>query len=112
VGKVLSDYIESLIALDKELRKSPEEFELPEWSKSYILPHEYEQKGNLLQIEEELNLLRRRIDEQKRLINEIERNKVLFTGKGRILELQVKKVLEDLGITVRERVQQRAMPDN
>jgi hypothetical protein len=102
VQKVLSDYIESIIALDKDLRKNPEEFDLPEWSKSYILPHEYEQIGNLLQLEEELNTLRRRVDEQKRLINELERNKILFTGKGRVLELLVKKVFEDLGITVTE----------
>ncbi len=102
VEKVLRDYLQSIIALDKALQKSSEEFELPEWSKNYVLPHEYKYKGDLLQLEEELNMLRRRVDEQKRLITEIERNKILFTGKGKVLELQVKKIFEELGFTVTE----------
>src|SRR5260370_5121176 len=102
VEKVLRDYLQSIIALDKALQKSSEEFELPEWSKNYVLPHEYKYKGDLLQLEEELNMLRRRADEQKRLITEIERNKILFTGKGKVLKLQVKKIFEELGFTVTE----------
>src|SRR5258708_6620856 len=98
----LDGYIDSILTLDKELHKSPEEFELPEWSKSYVLPHEYEQKGDLLQLEEELNSIRRRVDEKKRLLFELEKQKILFTGTGRALELQVKKVFEDLGFTVAE----------
>ena len=100
--KIQEVYIDSLINLTAELQKTPNAFELPEWSKSYILPEEFKQKKELFQLEEELNTLMQRIDEQKSLITQLEANKILFTGKGRILELQIKKIFEELGFTVSE----------
>lgn len=97
---VLNAYIQSLIALDNELHKSPEEFVFPEWSNRYILPHEYEQKGDLLQLEEDLNAVRQKVGEKKRLISELVRNKILFLGTGDALVVHVKKVFEELGFTV------------
>jgi len=95
-------YIESLLSLAAELKKTPDDFELPKWSASYVLPQELEQRKQLRHLEEELNALQLRINQKQRLIAELERNKILFTSKGRVLELQVKKVFEDLGVDVME----------
>lgn len=95
-------YIESLMSLTAELKKTPGDFELPGWSASYVLSEELEQRKQLLLLEEELNALKLRVNQKQSLIAELERNKILFTGTGRVLELQVKKIFEDLGFDVTE----------
>ncbi len=102
IGSYLKVENGSLLSLAAELKKTPDDFELPKWSASYVLPQELEQRKQLRHLEEELNALQLRINQKQRLIAELERNKILFTSKGRVLELQVKKVFEDLGVDVME----------
>lgn len=100
--QIQTDFIDSLIALADVLQKTAEDFTLPEWSKSYHLPHEINEQEELLRLEEALNLLSRKISEKQVLLRALEMYKILFIGTGKLLELQVKKIFEELGFTVSE----------
>lgn len=97
-----SRFIDSLVSLIGELRKSTGEFDLPAWSTAYVLPQEDEQKMILANLESELSNVLAKISKQKEEILKLEEFKILFTGSGRALEVQTKKVFEELGFTVSE----------
>ncbi len=100
--QVEEEFISSLISLIEELKKDTGDFDLPAWSKGYILPSEEEARNTLAGLEKNLEEILIRISRQKNSIAELEKNKLLITGSGRALEVQVKKVLEELGFTVTE----------
>jgi hypothetical protein len=95
----ISIYFDSLLNLTEELQKKPEYFILPDWSKIYSLPNEHKQKNILLSLEEELQKITEEVIRNKNIIDDIEKNKILFTGSGYALEEQAKKVFEELGFT-------------
>jgi hypothetical protein len=96
------EFITSLIDLIEELNKDPGDFELPAWSKEYILPGETEERIHLISLEKDLEDILTQISRQKYAIAEQEKYKLLLSGSGRALEIQVKKVFEELGFTVIE----------
>ncbi len=101
-GEAEEEFIPSLIDLIEELKKDAGDFELPAWSKEYILPNETEERINLFSLEKDLEDILTNISRQKDVIAELEKYKLLLTGSGRALEIQVKKVFEELGFTVIE----------
>lgn len=95
-------FISSIVTLVNELMASTGNFSLPSWSNNYILPQEKEEKKALIALEQELSELISKISQQKEAILKIEEYKLLFTGSGRALEVQVKKVFSELGFQVTE----------
>lgn len=94
--------LESLLALFDELKKNAGDFEMPTWAGNYLLPNEEDQKNSLKVLEGELATLLARITEQKEKIVKLEQYKILICGSGRALEVQVRKILEEVGFTVQE----------
>ncbi len=95
-------FVNSLNTLIEELRKDVGDFELPLWSKTYVLPGESEEKIELLKFNDALSDLLAKISKQKESIAELEKQKILFTGSGTALEIQVKQVFEELGFDIVE----------
>lgn len=95
-------FIDSVIVLVDELKRSTGDFEQPSWSKEFILPDETEKNKQLDVLEKELASILEKINQQKEEIYMIEGYKILFTGSGRALEIQVAKVFEELGFNVEE----------
>jgi len=89
------DFIDSIAVLVEELQKKADDIELPIWSRHYSLPDEHDRRKNVLNLEEDLIKARQKILEEQELIVEIERNKILFVGTGKSLEIQVKKSLKN-----------------
>lgn len=95
-------FVNSLVALIEELRKDVGDFELPLWSKDYVLPEELKKKNELLKLNGELSNLLAKTSEKKESIAELETRKILFTGSGTALENQVRQIFEELGFDVVE----------
>jgi type II secretion system (T2SS) protein E len=97
--KAQKGFIDSLIGLMEESKRSMRDFKLPSWSATYILPQELEHRSDIQKLEQELNNIISEISKQKDSIPKLEQHKILFTGLGKILEDQVRKILEELGFT-------------
>ncbi len=102
VENAVEEFIESIVALVTELRRRTGEFELPPWSGKYNLPDENTARSELKDLNEELNDILAKVSQQKQVIAELEAYKILFTGTGKALEAQVRRVFEELGFTVQE----------
>jgi len=90
-------FIKSVIDLAKELQKETGDFTLPEWSKLFLLPGEDAQRSLLFQKESELQKLIANISLLKEKLANTEKYKLLISGTGRALEVQVEAVLKELG---------------
>ena len=90
-------FIKSITDLSKELQKETGDFSLPGWSKRFLLPSEDEQRTFLFQKEAELQKLLGNISSLKEKIANTEKYKLLLSGSGRALEVQVEAVLKELG---------------
>ena len=99
---MIDNFIGSIEELVRNLRKGADIFEPPSWSLNHSLLHESEMRKNLSSLEEELDTIRQKIAKEQELIAELEKDKILFLGSGRILETRVKKVLEELGFLATE----------
>ncbi|MBM6383116.1 MAG: hypothetical protein JSY10_03865 [Paenibacillus sp.] len=100
--KLQKDFIDSIITLVEELKHDTGDFVQPLWSNNFLLPNEENEKKELTIVENELALILEKINVQKETISKIESYKILFTGSGRALEIQVAKVFENLGFQVEE----------
>lgn len=96
------EFIDSVITLVDELKRETGDFEQPMWSQNFLLPNEVNSRKQLDTLEMELATILEKINKQKEEIYKIENNKILFTGSGRALEIQVEKILEELGFNVTE----------
>jgi hypothetical protein len=101
-SKISKAIIESIIYLVDELKKETGDFSLPSWAQSYDLPLEDKQKEDLRLLEENLNNLLLDIKSKKEQIIRLEEYKLLFTGTGRALETQVRRVFLEMGLDVSE----------
>lgn len=101
-GEKPAEILEALRDLVRDLQGNSGELELPEWSENFQLPTEVAQRGDLARLEQELQTLTDSIIAQKQKIADLDRYKLLFTGSGRALELQVARVFEALGFEVAE----------
>ena len=95
-------FVGSLIALIEELKKGAGNYELPPWSAAYVLPGELKMKKELRNLNDGLSEVLSRISKQKELVAELENYKTLFTGTGKALEAQTRRVFEELGFSVKE----------
>lgn len=95
-------FFQSILTLVEELKKSTGDFVLPIWSVDYLMPKEDIEVSNLKKYESELKKITNKISKQKKIIAELEEYKILFTGTGRALEIQIGKVLSELGFEVTE----------
>ncbi len=94
---VCNIFIKSITDLTKELQKTTGDFSLPEWSKRFLLPSENEQRSLLLQKEADLQKLLSNISSLKEKLANTAKYKLLISGSGRALEVQVEAVLKELG---------------
>lgn len=94
---VCNIFIKSILDLTKELQKETGDFTLPEWSKRFLLPGEDKQRAFLFQKEAELQKLITDISSLKEKLAKTEKYKLLLSGSGRALEVQVETVLKELG---------------
>lgn len=95
-------FIESIVKLDSALKSKVESEILPEWSNNYLLPDEHEEKGKLMELQKQIELLESRIIDQRQAIKDIEEYKILFTGTGTPLEQIIKKIFIELGFEATE----------
>ena len=94
--------INSLNLLLEDTKRSIGDFGLPSWCNSYTLPtpaHEFELRGDIQNIEKEINSIKDKINKHKDLIWKSEQRKILFAGSGKEMEDQVKDILEEMGCT-------------
>ncbi|HBC31897.1 MAG TPA: hypothetical protein DC024_11730 [Clostridiales bacterium] len=96
------DFLKSIVYLVKELNKSTGDFRLPSWCLNYLLPKEEARRLALKKYESDLNKITHEISKQKKVIAGFEEYKILFSGTGRALEVQVGKVFSELGFVVAE----------
>lgn len=95
-------FFQSIITLVEQLNTSTGDFALPTWSNDYLMPREDLALSNLIKYELELKKIINKISKQKKLISELKEYKILFTGTGKALEIQIGKVLSELGFEVTE----------
>ena len=94
--------INSLNLLLEDTKRSIGDFGLPSWCNNYTLPtpaHEFELRGDIQNIEKEINSIKDKINKHKDLIWKSEQRKILFAGSGKEMEDQVKDILEEMGYT-------------
>jgi hypothetical protein len=97
-----TQFIDFLIELSSELQKTTGDYSLPAWTNYYFLPNEKEQKQALAEKEHVLQELLSQISLSKEKIAITEKYKLLISGSGRALEIQVANVLREIGINVEE----------
>jgi hypothetical protein len=93
-------FIDALTELTSDLNKSIGDYSLPAWTTAYFLPDEKEQKEQLSTKEYELQGLLSQISQSKEKLSKIEKYKLLLSGSGRALEMQVATVLKEIGFSV------------
>lgn len=93
-------FIDALIELSSELKKTTGDYSLPAWADYYFLPKEKEQKQALKDKEHVLQELLSQISRSKEEIAKTEKYKLLLSGSGRALEIQVANVLSEIGFLV------------
>jgi hypothetical protein len=97
---VCSTFVESLLDLSKELKKSTGDYSLPEWTRRYLIPGEQDQRIQLSKKEVDLQRILSEISQAKEQLANTEKYKLLFSGIGRALEVAVAEILRQLGFTV------------
>ncbi|MBZ9622920.1 hypothetical protein G9F71_008640 [Clostridium sp. FP2] len=95
-------FFQSLFKLVEELKKETGDFELPSWSKDYMLPEELTIINNINKFKNDINKIETKISKQKEIIAALEEHKVLFTGTGRALEVATANIFQELGFEVTE----------
>jgi len=107
-GKAQQQLINSLNVLLEDTKRSIGDFRLPSWCNSYTLPtpaHEFELRGDIQNLEKEINSTKDKISKHKDLTWKSEQRKILFAGTGKEIEDQVKDILEEMGFTFMEGLQ-------
>lgn len=100
--RVEKNFISSIRNLSDKLNKSTDNFTLPSWSENYILPFENELTENLTSLNLQLKDLEETIQKKANELKELKDYKILFCGGDTELEVQCKKLFEELGFEVEE----------
>lgn len=93
-------YIESLLDLITRLHCSEEKYLFPEWAEKIHILNEKKELAKKNRIEERIQALNKQLEAQMRLIDEIQKYKILLTSNGGLLEDITKIVLVELGFTI------------
>jgi hypothetical protein len=105
--KLTKKFIDALEELVCKLNQEKGDFKLPLWCSHYFLPTEIKDKNELDKLNEELNKIESQISKKRNQLAELEQIKILFGGDGKALEIEVGKILEELGFDVAEGLPQR-----
>lgn len=89
--------ISTFVRLDAELKQSVGEFELPEWTESFMLPKEREERGKLSKYIEKWNCVKEKIEKQEEVIGKLQKPKLALVSKGKVLEEICKEMFLELG---------------
>jgi len=95
-----TQFINAIIELTSELKKTTGDYSLPAWVNYYFLPNEKEQKQALAGKEKNLQELLSQISQSKEEIANMEKYKLLLSGTGPSLEFQVANILREIGFKV------------
>jgi hypothetical protein len=95
-------FIEALIELSNNLRKETGDFQLPDWAKRILLPGELKQRQDIQHKEVKISKALSEVSKLKEQLANTERYKLLLSGSGRALEIQVAEVLKEIGFTVED----------
>jgi len=101
-AQIGNKFIDSIIELVNNLNKSTGDFKPSTWCSNYLLPGELKEKDKLKKLENILSILKTKISDQKNSIAELEEYKILFSGDGRALEIEVGRIFSELGFEVGE----------
>lgn len=96
------EFFESLINITNELKRQLGDYTLPEWSGKYLLPFEDKKRRELKELEKKKEALERKNKETNEVYLELIKNKILFTGTGKVLEKKVEQIFSDIGFEVIE----------
>ena len=95
---IAKKFISSLVELIKQLQTGSEASNIPHWTLTYKLPGEEELRKEFNSLQEEQKKVLALIDEKAKEISNLERYKILISGKGESLKDQVIEVLNEIGI--------------
>ncbi|MFN8442552.1 MAG: hypothetical protein U0175_17390 [Caldilineaceae bacterium] len=99
---ITKNIIDSIIVMVEELKKDSGDFSIPSWAQFYKLPAEDQYKNELSLLETNLSELLLEINRKKEEIIRLEEYKLLFSGTGKALEVQVRRIFLELGFEVSE----------
>lgn len=77
-----------------------EEFELPAYSKKYLLPNEEIMMNDIDKSKCELNKLLTNIENKEKTLKNLQKQKVMFTGTGTQLEMNSVEQFKDIGFSI------------
>ena len=95
-------FVDAAMKLAEELRRGSGDVQLPLWTLSYLLPGELEQRTNLQNLQGVLDHVHGEIVQQKEHLEHLTRYKLLVGGTGKAFDVQVRRVFEEMGFTVRD----------
>lgn len=101
-GSIAHTYLDSIFELNDKLSITDNDYQLPEWSKSFHVFNEAALSSDILNIEARISALSLEIDKKNAELIEIRKYKRLLTSSGDILEDIVKQVLDELGFLILE----------
>ncbi|MDD5428322.1 MAG: hypothetical protein PHI58_03680 [Candidatus Omnitrophica bacterium] len=100
VASISAEFIDAINELISGLQKTGDDYLLPPWTKQYMLPPEEAKRSQVEIKESELTELTTEIAKLKKEFINIEKNKILLSGSGKILEEQVAYILGEIGFIV------------
>ena len=100
--KHIREYIDALIELNKALEVSEEAYHLPQWTDGIKVLSEMDEEKELQRIEKDLKTLEAKRNNQKDVLEHVQRKKRLIAASGSILEDVVKDVLQEIGFVLCE----------
>jgi len=101
-SQACSVFIDALLELIEELKKTGGDYTIPEWANQILLPGEKEIKDELSTREADLQDLVSNISQIKEKLANLDRYKILLSGQGPALEKQVASVLGEIGFAVEQ----------
>ncbi|MDD4283182.1 MAG: hypothetical protein PHX03_05285 [Bacilli bacterium] len=97
--KLEKQYFDDIYDLVKALN-SEDEVLLPEYSKKYLLPKEDIMLKDITSEKLRLDELQKSIDNKEQILKEMQKEKIIFTGSGTLLEKTIVKELECIGFQI------------
>lgn len=104
----ISKYLRTIVQLDADLKCGSNEYELPEWTKFYLIPQEKEELDKLDDYVQQINSLNEKIRIQKKVIRELQKIKIAFASTGAVLENICKEMFVNLGFKELEKGHNRS----
>jgi len=95
-------YLDNLFELNRRLSIAGDEINVPEWVNNIYILDEKEKLKKQEDIESKIESLQKELENERLMIQEVQRYKLLLTASGTILEDIVKQVLDQIGFDILE----------